>query len=673
MIRGSEKMARIIVPSPGNRIVPMSIVQVSTWADLRDAVNNPIVTEIILEDNITIPIGALGNAIIIPAGRDILLTSVPGNVYILMRVAAGQRHFIVNGTLHLENVILSGEYPIITANHGGIQVNAGGSLYMEAGSAVRNNRNTTSSQGGGITVTGVDATFTMNGGEISGNSAFTATVNQGVVGGVFVQNGATFIMNGGVVHNNEGRLGGGVTINSAATFAITDTQFIMTDGEIRNNIGTLGGGVNLERGTFTMSGGTIHNNTATGLGNPPSTILQPNRGGAGVFLQNAGRFYMEGGTIHDNSSGNNGGGVMLLAGTAFTMDGGTISGNTAIIHGGGVHITSAPFTMTDGTISNNVTINGNGGGVNVTNALFTITNGAISNNTAANNGGGIWLGTGTATANARLNMTGGEVGDNTAMYGNGGGIFTSAYVYADPLPLTAYANILAANGVFFGNSAGGGLFAPPSNYYDFSFGYLLTNYDINFIGSNPLVRITFILNGGNVGGNTSNLVYSIPLGYTIGEAQVMPTPVRPGFVLIGWTRDNNPTILSVAEVEALSINESTTFTAQWEAINYYEVIYNANGGVGSHTDIVQSGTQYMILTPEDAGISRTGYIFIGWNTMPDGSGIEYLPGEIITLMSNLTFYAQWEPINEEKECAIKIILLLFIIIYRPRKRCCCMC
>jgi len=316
----------------------LSSIGVSTWADLRDAVNNPVVTEIILENSITIPTGVLGNAITIPAGRDILLTSVPGEVYILMRVAAGQRHFIVNGTLRLENVILSGEYPIITANHGGIQVNVGGSLYMEAGSAVRNNRNTTGSQGGGITVAGVDATFTMNDGEISGNSAFTATVNQGVVGGVFVQNGAVFTMNNGVIHNNEGRLGGGVTINSAATFAITDTQFIMTGGEIRNNTSTLGGGVNLERGTFTMNGGTVHNNTATGLGNPPSTVLQANRGGGGVFLQNAGRFYMEGGIIRDNNSGNHGGGVMLLTGTALTMTDGIIGGNTAANNGGGVHV-----------------------------------------------------------------------------------------------------------------------------------------------------------------------------------------------------------------------------------------------------------------------------------------------------------------------------------------------
>ena len=311
-------------------------VQVSTWAELRDAANNSTVTEIILENDITLPTGAAGNAIVIPAGRDILLTSGPGEVYTLTRAAGGQRHFLVNGILRLENITLNGNYPTVTANHGGVVVNAGGNLYMEAGSAIQNNRNTAGSQAGGVTVTGAGAGFTMNGGEISGNSAFSPTASIGVVGGVFVQNGAIFTMNGGEIYNNAGRLGGGVTINSAATFATANTNFIMNGGEIRNNHSTLGGGVNVERGTFTMTDGAIHNNTASGLGNPPSITIQANRGGGGVFLQNTGSFYMEGGIIRDNQSGNHGGGVMRLPGTAFTMTGGTIRGNHTNRDGGGI-------------------------------------------------------------------------------------------------------------------------------------------------------------------------------------------------------------------------------------------------------------------------------------------------------------------------------------------------
>lgn len=38
-----------------------------------------------------------------------------------------------------------------------------------------------------------------------------------------------------------------------------------------------------------------------------------------------------------------------------------------------------------------------------------------------------------------------------------------------------------------------------------------------------------------------------------------------------------------------------------------------------------------------------GYVFLGWNTKPDGSGDKYDPGQDITLKEDLTLYAQWSP------------------------------
>lgn len=38
-----------------------------------------------------------------------------------------------------------------------------------------------------------------------------------------------------------------------------------------------------------------------------------------------------------------------------------------------------------------------------------------------------------------------------------------------------------------------------------------------------------------------------------------------------------------------------------------------------------------------------GYVFLGWNTKPDGSGEKYSPGQSITLKEDLTLYAQWSP------------------------------
>lgn len=38
-----------------------------------------------------------------------------------------------------------------------------------------------------------------------------------------------------------------------------------------------------------------------------------------------------------------------------------------------------------------------------------------------------------------------------------------------------------------------------------------------------------------------------------------------------------------------------------------------------------------------------GYVFLGWNTKPNGSGIEYTPGQSITPTEGLMLYAQWSP------------------------------
>ncbi|MCL2421154.1 MAG: S-layer homology domain-containing protein [Defluviitaleaceae bacterium] len=516
-------------------IVALDTISVNSWAALRIAIDsNPNVTVVEIMSNIYIPAtaGAGGNAITIPAGRNITLV---GGGHIIRRTALNQRHFLVNGTLRLEDVTLSGNYPTLATSHGGVEVRAGGHLIMEDGSVITNNCNTGNTSAAAVFVNGADAAFTMRGGEISYNStlSFTATSSTGSAA-VFVDYGGIFTMYGGVIRNNTGRFGGGVRVGRNLVF---NNRMYMHGGEIYGNTAFFGGGVNLERGTFTMTGGTIHNNTATGLNNNPTiTDLVANRGGGGVLLQNAGRFYMEGGTIRDNNAHYNGGGVMMLAGTAFTMDGGIISGNTAANNGGGVHVTGALFSMIDGAITDNI---------------------------AANHGGGIWLGVGTATANARLNMTGGTISNNTATNGDGGGIFTTAHNYSDPLPSNAYLNILAAAGNFSGNTAGGGQFAPPSNADIRPFGHLLTNYNINYRGPTQVFSITFNLNGGNVSGNTSNITYAIPLDIAIGDATAIPVPVRNNHTFGGWQLDGTGVILTSDEVAQIEVTGTKTFVAVW--------------------------------------------------------------------------------------------------------------
>lgn len=135
------------------------------------------------------------------------------------------------------------------------------------------------SSGGGVCVgrfPGTYATFTMNGGTISGNNA------EVMGGGVYVPwSDNTFIMNGGTISGNAADRGGGVCTNGGT--------FEMNGGTISGNYANYGGGV---CGSFTMKDGFITGNNA---------VVK----GGGGFLYNSGGFIKLSGKpfIFENTKG----------------------------------------------------------------------------------------------------------------------------------------------------------------------------------------------------------------------------------------------------------------------------------------------------------------------------------------------------------------------------------
>jgi hypothetical protein len=111
------------------------------------------------------------------------------------------------------------------------------------------------SGGGGVYVTG-SSTFTMKGGEISGNTAY---LGGGVDIGRFGSSG-TFIMEGGKISGNTASSSG----NGGGVYVTSNSTFTMKGGEISGNTAYAGGGVcNGDNGTFTKTGGTIYGDTDT--------------------------------------------------------------------------------------------------------------------------------------------------------------------------------------------------------------------------------------------------------------------------------------------------------------------------------------------------------------------------------------------------------------------------
>ncbi len=105
-------------------------------------------------------------------------------------------------------------------------------------------------------------------------------------GGVYVAGGGTFTMTGGSIAGNTANAGGGVYVDEGGTFT-------MEDGSINNNQVTSGGGggVMVNKGSFTLSGGSITGNT---------TNSDTFGYGGGVCLY--GTFYLSGDSIIQNNT-----------------------------------------------------------------------------------------------------------------------------------------------------------------------------------------------------------------------------------------------------------------------------------------------------------------------------------------------------------------------------------
>ena len=95
--------------------------------------------------------------------------------------------------------------------------------------------------------------------------------------------------------------------------------------------------------------------------------------------------------------------------------------------------------------------------------------------------------------------------------------------------------------------------------------------------------------------------------------------------------------------------KSSTYTGQ-KAIQLYKrtasasipthtIHFNPNGGTGSMND--QTVNEFEATALQANTFTRGGFVFEGWNTQADGTGDYYADGATVTLLDDLTLYAQW--------------------------------
>lgn len=604
-----------------------------------------------------------------------------------------------NGTaIHLRNNAtgtLTATGLITNVTGGGTIVNLSGSTYtMDAGSVMSGN------QGNNIAAYGGANTIFMNG-EITGIRSGNGNGNYDAInlqaasdatdliyckigatgnihdnnvwyGSVYVQGNNIELHHYGKINNNSSsdKSGGIVLANN-----FTGAKVFMYDGAevIGNKSVNDGAGVMVSCGTFTMNGGKISGNIATGQA-------------GGVYVRRGGQFIMNGGEISNNHANKYGGGVSFVASDwgyvpYVALNGGMISSNTmgdsdtkvsndlGIASSDYSHINRYLYISDDVTIGNK--------------AVYFETNSKIV--TPADDSLDIKLGNASTDSNTALkNASTNDKGwanplatfwvqrDGAAILTVGGlnpdknlPVYvltqkTGANGKPDSTAVNTYAAAVDADGnVSFtlpiadvnGNGCAVAIVQPTQN-----FGTLTirgpetikqnkTNadypvaYTVTYVMSESLKNIitqagdsaeySLVItkdarltgNPGSFDGNSIQVTYTLPNNaFVVGDSLFASAELT---VTVGGKHYVIPS--NVTKTKLLGLES-------------FHVVFDWNEGSGK-TETVSVTEGEALGNAMIADPSRRGYTFTGWNTQQDGKGSSFDNRTVIT--GSMTVYAQW--------------------------------
>jgi len=174
-----------------------------------------------------------------------------------------------------------------------------------------------------------------------------------------------------------------------------------------------------------------------------------------------------------------------------------------------------------------------------------------------------------------------------------------------------------------------------------------TNYkagDIYIIPSSNITlyarwnsTVTFNINSGT---GTTPTSQTAPAGSVI----TLPSGsglTRSGYVFGGWNTNSSGTGTNYDVGTSYTVPTSNiTLYAKWVII--VTVNFNVNGGTGTVPTSQTTPAGSVITLPSGSGLTRSGYVFSGWNTNSSGTGTNYNAGASYTIpTSNITLYAKW--------------------------------
>ena len=552
----------------------------------------------------------------------------------------------------------------------GILANNSVNITMEDGAIIRNNTNSNYELGGGILL-GNGSTFTMNGGEISGNTA-----NGG--GGVAII-GSTMVMNDGTISNNstyktsgQGSYGAGVYVADYANASGGDTLFTAQPASFEMNGGKITGNTALDYGggvlTFPQQGEKITININKN-GEISENQVTKGSGGAIAAFFGVTELNINGGTLTKNSAKNYGGGVFLYQATNATISKGMISENKAYKGGGVCLYYNSAAKQTGGSIENNVAVEGGG----VYGGTYTMTGGVIKDNNNSltdaerlwREGDGVYVGTAFNLGDAAEISTNNDVylkeGASVAKEGRYINVISSYTGASTAKPIQIHSENVTVEETEIGTQlvryttgAGGEVAAAQA--------------DANgiFVPSWKMQK-GLVIGQSKAAGKTDWMTYvpSIKIQYrwvsTDNPTDVTPPAndyIRTGraytakaqeathenYTFAGWFTDAACTL---SYTDGTVLNTDTTLYGKWDKIatppssgggshgtKYYILHYESNGGTKYEDEKYKKNTVVIL----DKIPKRVGYTFTGWYADQE------LTDKItkIKMTSDKTVYAGWK-------------------------------
>ena len=516
---------------------------------------------------------------------------------------------------------------------GGILIGNGSTFTMNGGEISGN----TANGGGGVAIIG--STMVMNDGTISNNSTYR-TSGQGSYGAgvyvadyanssggdtVFTAKPASFEMNGGKITGNTALdYGGGVLTFPQQGQKITIN---INNGEISGNQVTEGSG-----GAFAaffgvtelnIKGGTLSGNSAQNYG-------------GGVFLYDATNVTISGGTISENKA-SQGGGVYLWPTSAVKQTNGSIENNVANVGGG---VCGGTYTMTGGVIKDNnnsltkeARLSARGDGVYVGTA-FNLGNDAVI---STNNDVYLVKGSSTPKEGRYINVISPYTGASTV---------NPIQIHSEDITIEE-ANIIGTQLVHYTADTNGetaaakadadGIFVPSWKMPEgLVIGQSKETGKTDWMTYVPAVKIQYQwVNTDNPTDVTPPADDYVRNG-TAYTAKVQQD-TNQGYVFDGWYTDEQ---CALSYTDGTVLDTDTTLYGKWTVARvcvHYEWVSTDNPSdvAPPADDYIRNGTAYTAKVQQD---TNQGYVFDGWYT-DEQCTLSYTDGTVLD--TDTTLYGKW--------------------------------